>query len=62
MAEAIIDRLEPIDVEHQHGERSAAQPRRGNRGLQLRIEMAAIVEAGDRIDEGRLLCRPRLGR
>ncbi len=47
--ERIVDRLEPVDVDQRDGHRHAALVARGGQGGDLRIEPAAIEEAGQRV-------------
>ncbi len=51
---AVVDRLEPVDVDHQHRQRSPGRERRCDPLGKLGIEMMPVPQAGHRISQ----CKP----
>ncbi len=52
MAIGVVDPFEMIDVEDHQGERPAAIGRIGDERGKMGLEIAAVVDAGQRIDDG----------
>ena len=54
VAVAVVDRLEVVDVEHQHGQRLAARGRLLDQRAEVAFHVAAVVEAGERVGDRHL--------
>ena len=54
VAVAVVDRLEVVDVEHQHRDRLAARGRLLDQRRQMRFHVAAIEQAGERVGDRHL--------
>ena len=52
MAEAVVDRLEVVEIDEQHGHAHAVAQRPGDRMADALVEQRAVGEMGDRIVEG----------
>ena len=55
MAPGIVDPLEVIDVDDQQGKRGLMPQRKGELGSQARVQMTAIAQPRQRIENGRLV-------
>ena len=49
MAEQVVDLLEAVEVEAQHGEAASARRRRRDVLIEPRVEAAAVRKAGQRV-------------
>ena len=54
VAVAVVDRLEVVDVEHQHRDRLAARGRLLDQRRQMRFHVAAVEQAGERVGDRHL--------
>ncbi len=54
VAEAVVDLLEVVDVQHQGGDRLAVLDGPGHQGVELGGHVAAIVQAGELVGDRRL--------
>ena len=61
MAEGVVDRLEPVEVEHQHRERRIRAGRLGERRAEAVVQAGAVVEAGERLLPGERRAADMLG-
>src|SRR5439155_11683696 len=57
VAYAVVDRLEVVEVEHDQRQLAAVAVRTGDLARQRLVEVAAVVQPGERVDVGEL---PRL--
>ena len=61
MAVGVVDRFEMVDVEHHQRQRAALMRGLVEQSGEMRLEIAPIVEAGQRIDGGELDRRLQIG-
>ena len=61
VAEAVVDDLEAVEVDEQHGDAAAAALDAGERALQAAHQQQAARQAGERVAQELLLVRPPRG-